>query len=41
MRKDLWSKPPYLPHVQPELTDEAVREAERALGVKLPKDEDT
>ncbi|MDR3159734.1 MAG: SMI1/KNR4 family protein [Zoogloeaceae bacterium] len=38
MIRDIWRKPPCLPYVQPELTDEAVREAEQTLGVKLPKE---
>jgi hypothetical protein len=32
----LWAAPAFLPYVQPALTDAALREAERSLGVKLP-----
>jgi hypothetical protein len=34
--KHFWRVPAYLPYLQPELTDEAVAEAERILGVVLP-----
>lgn len=34
----MWRVPVYLPYLQPELTDEAVRDAEQSLGVTLPRD---
>jgi len=36
--KNIWRVPAYLPYVQPPLTDEAVREAERKIGFKLPEE---
>lgn len=32
-----WAVPAYLPYVQPALTDDALRSAERSLGLSLPK----
>ena len=37
-RKTIWRIPVYLPYVQPELTGEALAEAEQNLGIKLPKE---
>lgn len=36
--KEIWAVPAYLPHIQPELTDGAVTEAEEAIGFKLPSE---
>lgn len=36
-QSSLWSVPVYLPYLQPKLTGPAVREVEKALGVKLPE----
>lgn len=33
----IWRVPAYLPYLQPPLTDEAVREAERKIGHRLPE----
>ncbi len=33
---DLWTSPIYLPYLQPELTDEILKQAEKQLGYKLP-----
>ena len=36
--QNIWRVPVYLPYLQPDLTDEAITEAERKLGVRLPED---
>jgi hypothetical protein len=36
--QDIWQVPAYLPYVQPELNEEAVKAAEQKLGVRLPED---
>lgn len=33
----IWQVPAYLPYLQPELTDEAVADAERRIGYRLPE----
>jgi len=35
---DTWSKPIYLPYLQPELTDEVLQSAEEKLGCTVPKE---
>ncbi len=35
---DIWSRPAYLPYVQPQLTESMIHDAERKMGVKLPKE---
>lgn len=34
--QDLWRKPIYLPYLQPKLTDDILKQAEKQLGYKLP-----
>jgi hypothetical protein len=36
--KTIWRVPRYLPYVQPTLTDETIREAEKQIGQNLPKE---
>jgi len=36
--KYIWSTPKYLPYLQPALTEEAIKEAERKMGYKLPNE---
>ncbi len=35
---EIWAVPAYLPYVQPELTDDAIAEAEEAIGFRLPRE---
>jgi hypothetical protein len=35
--QNIWQVPVYLPYLQPDLTEEAIAEAERKLGVRLPE----
>lgn len=36
--KYIWRTPKYLPYVQPTLTEDAIKEAEKKMGYKLPKE---
>ncbi|AYQ33883.1 SMI1/KNR4 family protein [Runella sp. SP2] len=36
--KTIWQVPKYLPYVQPNLTDEIIKEAEKKIGYKLPNE---
>ncbi len=36
IRSTIWQVPAYLPYLQPELTDDAIAAAEKAIGYTLP-----
>lgn len=36
--KTIWRSPKYLPYVQPDLTDDIIRKAEKKIGYKFPKE---